>query len=243
MSSSEKLVFMVTHGPVQPELATIPFVMAGAALASDVAVVLGFQGDGVRLMQTGVAETVERRRVPAAGQAARRRPRPGRRCSSSAAPASRAAASRPRTTSSPGPRWSPPAASSPRSPPPPTRSCTRKEPTHDRNRRRARGHRGRQGHRRPRRRLPGPLLEAKKGMSGVTVGSVIEIWSTDPGTKTDIAAWSGKVGHDFMGVIAGRRLRPRLRHPPQVVPPSCPRGAVPRAVPRGLPSAAGASCR
>ena len=48
---------------------------------------------------------------------------------------------------------------------------------------------------------PGPLLEAKKGMSGVAVGSVIEIWSTDPGTKSDISAWSGKVGHDYMGVL------------------------------------------
>ena len=48
---------------------------------------------------------------------------------------------------------------------------------------------------------PGPLLEAKKGMGTVPVGSVIEIWSTDPVTKTDIAAWSAKVGHDFMGVI------------------------------------------
>lgn len=49
---------------------------------------------------------------------------------------------------------------------------------------------------------PGPLLEAKKGMSGVPVGSVIEIWSTDPATKTDIAAWSAKVGHEFMGAVA-----------------------------------------
>lgn len=48
---------------------------------------------------------------------------------------------------------------------------------------------------------PGPLLEAKKGMSGVAVGSAIEIWSTDPGTKSDISAWSGKVGHDYMGVL------------------------------------------
>ena len=48
---------------------------------------------------------------------------------------------------------------------------------------------------------PGPLLEAKKGMGGVPVGSVIEIWSTDPVTKTDIAAWSAKVGHEFMGVV------------------------------------------
>ena len=55
---SEKLVFMVTHGPRDPEMATIPFVMAGAALASDVEVVMGFQGDGVELMQAGVAGTV-----------------------------------------------------------------------------------------------------------------------------------------------------------------------------------------
>ena len=48
---------------------------------------------------------------------------------------------------------------------------------------------------------PGPLLEAKKGMTGVPVGSTIEIWSTDPGTKNDISAWSAKVGHDFLGVL------------------------------------------
>ena len=48
---------------------------------------------------------------------------------------------------------------------------------------------------------PGPLLEAKKGMGGVPVGSIMEIWSTDPGTKTDIAAWSGKIGHTFLGVL------------------------------------------
>jgi tRNA 2-thiouridine synthesizing protein A len=48
---------------------------------------------------------------------------------------------------------------------------------------------------------PGPLLEAKKGMAGVAMGSTIEIWSTDPGTKTDISAWSAKVGHDFLGVL------------------------------------------
>jgi TusA-related sulfurtransferase len=48
---------------------------------------------------------------------------------------------------------------------------------------------------------PGPLLEAKKGMAGVPVGSVIEIWSTDPATKTDISAWSAKVGHEFLGVL------------------------------------------
>ncbi len=58
MAVDEKLVIMVTHGPDDPELATIPFAMAGAAVASDVDVVLGFQGDGCLLVKKGVAETV-----------------------------------------------------------------------------------------------------------------------------------------------------------------------------------------
>jgi predicted peroxiredoxin len=58
MAENEKLVIMVTHGPEDPERATIPFVMACAALASDVAVVMGFQADGVVLVQRGEAEKV-----------------------------------------------------------------------------------------------------------------------------------------------------------------------------------------
>ena len=56
---SEKLVFMVTHGPDHPEHATIPFVMAGAALASDVEVVIGLQAEGVLLARPGTVETIE----------------------------------------------------------------------------------------------------------------------------------------------------------------------------------------
>ncbi len=48
---------------------------------------------------------------------------------------------------------------------------------------------------------PGPLLEAKKGMGKVAVGDVIEVWSSDPVTKTDMGAWADKVGHEFLGVI------------------------------------------
>jgi predicted peroxiredoxin len=55
---AEKLFIMVTHGPEDPELATIGFVMAGAAVASDVEVVMGFQGNGVELVKKGVAETI-----------------------------------------------------------------------------------------------------------------------------------------------------------------------------------------
>jgi tRNA 2-thiouridine synthesizing protein A len=50
---------------------------------------------------------------------------------------------------------------------------------------------------------PGPLLEARKGMATVPVGAVIEIMSTDPVTKTDIGAWAGKVGHEFLGSLEG----------------------------------------
>jgi tRNA 2-thiouridine synthesizing protein A len=46
---------------------------------------------------------------------------------------------------------------------------------------------------------PGPLLEAKKGIGAVSVGAVLEIWSSDPVTKTDIDAWATKVGHEFLG--------------------------------------------
>jgi predicted peroxiredoxin len=59
VADPEKLVFMVLHGPSHPEHATIPFVMAGAALASDVEVVLGFQADGVELVRKGGADGVE----------------------------------------------------------------------------------------------------------------------------------------------------------------------------------------
>jgi len=48
---------------------------------------------------------------------------------------------------------------------------------------------------------PGPLLEAKKGMGKIPVGEVVELWSTDPVTKTDVNAWSNKVGHEFLGVL------------------------------------------
>ena len=48
---------------------------------------------------------------------------------------------------------------------------------------------------------PGPLLEAKKAMPGVAVGQVLELWSSDPQTKADVEAWSGKVGHGFLGAL------------------------------------------
>jgi len=48
---------------------------------------------------------------------------------------------------------------------------------------------------------PGPLLEAKKGIGKVKVGDILEIYSNDAGTRTDIPAWSKKVGHEYLGVL------------------------------------------
>jgi TusA-related sulfurtransferase len=49
---------------------------------------------------------------------------------------------------------------------------------------------------------PGPLLEAKKAMGGISVGDVLELWSSASQTKNDVAAWAGKVGHEFLGVAS-----------------------------------------
>lgn len=46
---------------------------------------------------------------------------------------------------------------------------------------------------------PGPLLEAKKAIGSVKVGDVLEVISSDPGTKDDIPAWAKKVGHEYLG--------------------------------------------
>jgi TusA-related sulfurtransferase len=48
---------------------------------------------------------------------------------------------------------------------------------------------------------PGPLLEAKKGIGKVKVGQVLEIFSNDSGTRRDIPAWAGKVGHEYIGFM------------------------------------------
>lgn len=50
---------------------------------------------------------------------------------------------------------------------------------------------------------PGPLLEAKKTIGTVPVGQTIEIWSGDPSTRNDLPRWAAKVGHEFLGALAG----------------------------------------
>jgi predicted peroxiredoxin len=55
---AEKLAIVCTCGPEDPEKATIPFVLATAAQASDIQVVMGFQINGVLLVKKGLAEHV-----------------------------------------------------------------------------------------------------------------------------------------------------------------------------------------
>jgi TusA-related sulfurtransferase len=50
---------------------------------------------------------------------------------------------------------------------------------------------------------PGPLLEAKKAIGGVSVGQTIEILSGDPSTKADLPRWAAKVGHRYLGALEG----------------------------------------
>lgn len=54
----KKLLLIVTHGPEAPELATLPFVMATTALAADIDVVIGLQGNGAFLAMRGMVEHV-----------------------------------------------------------------------------------------------------------------------------------------------------------------------------------------
>jgi TusA-related sulfurtransferase len=48
---------------------------------------------------------------------------------------------------------------------------------------------------------PGPLLEAKKAMGTIDSGQIMEVLSSDEGTKNDLPKWCNKKGHDFMGIV------------------------------------------
>lgn len=56
MAENEKLVIICTYGGENPEKATLPFVMATAAQASDVEVVVILQSNAVVLAKVGEAE-------------------------------------------------------------------------------------------------------------------------------------------------------------------------------------------
>jgi len=48
---------------------------------------------------------------------------------------------------------------------------------------------------------PGPLLEAKRAITSIPVGGVMELLSSDVSTTNDIPRWSAKIGHEFLGTL------------------------------------------
>jgi tRNA 2-thiouridine synthesizing protein A len=48
---------------------------------------------------------------------------------------------------------------------------------------------------------PGPLLAAKKAIGEVDSGQIMEILSSDEGTKLDIPKWCQKMSHEFLGIL------------------------------------------
>ena len=49
---------------------------------------------------------------------------------------------------------------------------------------------------------PGPLMELIRGIRESPPGTVLAVWSTDSGSKTDIPKWVDKAGHRLVGVFA-----------------------------------------
>ncbi|MCL6448873.1 MAG: sulfurtransferase TusA family protein [Armatimonadetes bacterium] len=48
---------------------------------------------------------------------------------------------------------------------------------------------------------PGPLLEAKRSITGIPKGGIMEVLSSDSGTNKDIPQWAKKIGHEFLGTV------------------------------------------
>lgn len=48
---------------------------------------------------------------------------------------------------------------------------------------------------------PGPLLEAKRAVADCPAGGVMEVLSSDEGTKSDIARWCGKMKYEYLGDV------------------------------------------
>ena len=48
---------------------------------------------------------------------------------------------------------------------------------------------------------PGPLMALIGAVREATLGEVIEVLSTEEGSKTDIPAWLSKAKHELLGVV------------------------------------------
>lgn len=48
---------------------------------------------------------------------------------------------------------------------------------------------------------PGPLMATKKAIGEMKPGEIIEVLSSDPGTKRDVPKWAVKKGFGYLGDI------------------------------------------
>jgi len=48
---------------------------------------------------------------------------------------------------------------------------------------------------------PGPLLSLIGAIRQGSIGDVIEVWSSDAGSRTDIPAWVAKARHELLEVV------------------------------------------
>lgn len=46
---------------------------------------------------------------------------------------------------------------------------------------------------------PMPILKTKKAIEGLQIGQVLKMIATDPGSVSDMDAWTRKTGHELMG--------------------------------------------
>jgi tRNA 2-thiouridine synthesizing protein A len=45
---------------------------------------------------------------------------------------------------------------------------------------------------------PMPIIKTKKALDGMKVGEVLKMIATDPGSVSDMKAWTGKTGHELI---------------------------------------------
>lgn len=46
---------------------------------------------------------------------------------------------------------------------------------------------------------PMPIIKTKKAVDGLKVGEILKLIATDPGSVSDVTAWTGKTGHELLG--------------------------------------------
>ncbi len=46
---------------------------------------------------------------------------------------------------------------------------------------------------------PMPILKTKKAIDGLQIGQILKMIATDPGSTSDMEAWTQKTGHQLVG--------------------------------------------